>query len=152
VRLTEGLWWPELLRRAAGVEDLRRRWGGARGAVDAGRFRVLDRPEGSVRVLQRCSRGQLSPVVTGGGELRRSRGSPAWRSRRRSAPSRDKAAARVVRRVGGWREQGVSVGLKGAPVVIPAGIAAGDLGRARGSVAPRRGRAAMRARAVRRCG
>ena len=71
--LTEGLWWPELLRRAADVEDLRRRWGGARGAVDAGRFRVLDRPEGSVRVLQRCSRGQLSPVVTGGGELRRSR-------------------------------------------------------------------------------
>jgi hypothetical protein len=152
VRLTEGLWWPELLRRAAGVEDLRRRWGGARGAVDAGRFRVLDRPEGSVRVLQRCSRGQLSPVVTGGGELRRSRGSPAWRSRRRSALSRGKAAVRVVRRVGGWREQGVSVGLKGAPVVIPAGIAAGDLGRARGSVAPQRGRAAMRARAVRRCG
>ena len=31
------------------------------------------------------------------------------------------------------------MGLKGAPVVIPAGIAAGDLGRARGSVAPRRG-------------
>jgi len=25
VRLTEGLWWPELLRRAAGVEDGRRR-------------------------------------------------------------------------------------------------------------------------------
>ena len=29
--------------------------------------------------------------------------------------------------------------LGGAPVVIPAGIAAGDLGRARSSVAPRRG-------------
>ena len=115
MRLTEGLWWPELLRRAADVEDLRRRWGGARGAVDAGRFRVLDRPEGSVRVLRRWSRDQISPVVTGGGELGRSRGSPAWRSRRRSTPSRGKAAARVVRRVGGWREQGVSVGLKGAP-------------------------------------
>ena len=36
-------------------------------------------------------------------------------SRRCSAPSRGKAAARVVRRVGGWREQGVSVGLKGRP-------------------------------------
>ena len=106
MRLTEGLWWPELLRRAVDVEDLRRRWGGARGAVDAGRFRVLERPEGSVRVLQWCSRGQLSPVVTGGGELRRSRGSPAWRSRRRSAPSRGKVAARVVRRASGWREQG----------------------------------------------
>ena len=68
-----------------------------------------------MRVLQRWSRGQISPMVTGGDELGRRRDSPAWRPRRRSAPSRGKAAARVVQRVGGWREQGVSVGLKGAP-------------------------------------
>ena len=48
----------------------------------------------------------------------------------------------------GWEgAQGIAGGLKeqvrgsrgGVPVVIPVGIAAGDLGRARGSVAPRRG-------------
>ena len=39
---------------------------GAWRRVDAGRFRVLDLPEGSVRVLRRWSRGQISPVVTGG--------------------------------------------------------------------------------------
>ena len=70
------------------------------GGAGTGVLRALDLPEG-VRVgPAKVVQGQMSPVVTGGDELRWSRGSPAWRSRRRSAPSRGKAAARVVRRCG----------------------------------------------------
>ena len=49
-----------------------------------------------MRALRRWSRGQISPVATGGDGLGWRRDSPAWRSRRRSAPNRGKAAARVV--------------------------------------------------------
>ena len=63
-------------------------------------------------------KGQRGPEVTGDDELGRRRGSPAWRSRRRSAPSRGKVAARVVRRAGGWRDQGGAGRVKRAVVAI----------------------------------
>ena len=109
------------------------------GGVGTGVLRALDLPEGSVRVLQRWSRGQISPMVTGGDELGRRRDSPAWRSRRRSAPSRGKAAARVVRRAGGWREQGGSrLGLKGAPEISGGRAPEGKAGEKSGRI-PLRG-------------
>ena len=63
-------------------------------------------------------KGQRGPEVTGDDELGRRRGSPAWRSRRRSAPSRGKVAARVVRRAGGWRDQGGADGAQIEPGAI----------------------------------
>ena len=51
--LTKGLRWPELLRRAAGVEDGRRRRRSSVTGMTQRCSGLLDLPEGSVRVLRR---------------------------------------------------------------------------------------------------
>ena len=97
-------WSSAVSKRRVGAE-----LGGGAGTVV---LRALDLPEGVRAGPARVVQSQISPVVTGGDELRRNRGSPAWRSRRRSGPSRGKAAARVVRRCGvRWGAQRVSGGV-----------------------------------------
>ena len=58
---------------------------------------MLDLPEGSVRVLRRWSRGQISPVVTGGDELGRRRDSPAVDSGSKSGEGVAWTGARELR-------------------------------------------------------
>jgi len=78
--LTESSAWPEKERSVDGDADRRRggsraRWRGRYGVLQA-----LDLPEGVRAGPARVVQSRISPVVTGGDELKRNRGSPAWRS------------------------------------------------------------------------
>jgi len=105
-------------------------------------LQALDLPEGVRAGPARVVQSRISPVVTGGDELKRNRGSPAWRS----TAELDGGGARVY---GGDCEarcgrRGSRAVFKGGgrgswacvPSVIPAGIAAAILGLA-GRVAQR---------------
>ena len=110
VMLTEGLWWPELLRRAAGVEDGRRR-----------------RRSSVTEMTQRCCRGRSrgqrlgeAPGGLGGVEALRGRDSSAAEERGRggAAPCSARRSCAAWRLgIGAAREvergQRVSVGFKG---------------------------------------
>ena len=112
------------------------------GGAGTGVLQALDLPEGVRAGPAREVQSRISPVVTGGDELKRNRGSPAWRS----TAELDGGGARVY---GGDCEarcgrRGSRAVFKGGgrgswacvPSVIPAGIAAAILGRA-GRIAQR---------------
>ena len=101
------------------------------GGAGTGVLQALDLPEGVRAGPARVVQSRISPVVTGGDELKRNRGSPAWRS----TAELDGGGARVY---GGDCEarcgrRGSRAVFKGGgrgswacvPSVIPAGIAGG---------------------------
>jgi len=77
------------------------------GGAGKGVLQALGLPEGVRAGPARVVQSLISPVITGGDELRRNRGSPAWIRRRGGARLRFGLRCGV-----GWRRRGVRLGLR----------------------------------------
>ena len=99
------------------------------GGAGTGVLRALDLPEGVRAGPARVVQSQMSPVVTGGDELRRNRGSPAWRS----TAELDGGGARVDRvpgvRPGVFKggRAGIAAGRRGIRIPATSPVISGPL-------------------------